>query len=107
MALLRHAERDVPFYQERFAEYGVRAADVKDFADFRRIPTLSKQDVVTNPERLLSPHGRSMVTRKATGGSTGERVVFYRDAESMARNFAHVLRNHTWTGLELGERHAL
>jgi phenylacetate-CoA ligase len=106
-ALLRHAERHVPFYQERFAEYGVRAADVKDFADFQRIPALSKHDVVRNPERLLSPHGRRVVTRKATGGSTGERVVFYRDVESMARNFAHVLRNHTWTGLELGETHAL
>ena len=26
-ALLQHAERHVPFYQQRFAEYGVRAAD--------------------------------------------------------------------------------
>ena len=105
-ALLRHAERHVPFYQQRFADHGVRAADIKDFTDFERIPTLSKQDVVHNVDRLLARSGRSMVTRKATGGSTGERMVFYRDAESMARNFAHVLRNHTWTGLTLGESHA-
>src|ERR1041385_2481172 len=105
--LLRHAERHVPLYQQRFAEYGVRAADVKDFADFARLPTLTKRDVVENAERVLSTTRRGPVTRKATGGSTGERMVFYRDAESMARNFAHVLRNHTWTGFTLGQSHAL
>ena len=106
-ALLRHAERSVPYYQKRFAEHGVRAADVKDFADFARIPTVTRRDIVENADRVLSPVRRSKVTRKATGGSTGERMVFYRDAESMARNFAHVLRNHTWTGLTLGESHVL
>jgi len=75
-ALLQHAERHVPFYQQRFAEYGVRAADVKDFADFARIPTLSKWDVVENADRVLSRARRGAVTRKATGGSTGERMVF-------------------------------
>jgi phenylacetate-CoA ligase len=106
-ALLAHAERFVPFYARRFAEHGVRAAGVKDFRDFERIPPVSKADVVAHADELLSTaEGGAMLTRKATGGSTGERLVFYRDAEAMARNFAHVLRNHTWAGLELGEPHA-
>src|SRR5439155_6255628 len=74
-ALLQHAERHVPFYQQRFAEYGVRATDVKDFGDFARIPTLTKRDVVENADRVLSRARRGAVTRKATGGSTGERRV--------------------------------
>jgi phenylacetate-CoA ligase len=107
VVLLRHAERYVPFYGRRFAEHGVRASEIKDFTDFERIPPLTKAEVVANPDALLSAAGsRSMLTRKATGGSTGERMVFYRDAEAMARNFAHVLRNYTWTGLTLGETHA-
>src|SRR5439155_24012125 len=72
-ALLQHAERHVPFYQQRFAEYGVRAADVKDFADFARIPTLSKRDVVENSDRVLSRARRGAVSRSAVGGPTGER----------------------------------
>ena len=106
-ALLRHAERNVPFYRARFAEYGIRPADVKDLSDFQRVPVLTKEDVVANVDRVLAGAGSSLLTRKATGGSTGERMVFYRDAESMARNFAHVLRNHTWTGLTLGDVHCL
>jgi phenylacetate-CoA ligase len=107
-ALLRHAEQHVPFYGRRFAEHGVRASDIKDFHDFERFPSLTKADVVAHADELLNVTGtRSMLTAKATGGSTGERMVFYRDAEAMARNFAHVLRNHTWTGLELGQTHAL
>ena len=106
-ALLQHAERNVPFYRARFADYGIRAADVKDLGDFQRVPILTKDDVVANVDGLLVGAGRPLLTRKATGGSTGERTVFYRDAESMARNFAQVLRNHTWTGLTLGDAHCL
>jgi phenylacetate-coenzyme A ligase PaaK-like adenylate-forming protein len=106
-SLVGHAERHVPFYQRRFAEHGIRASDIKDLRDFERIPPLEKAEVLANAEALLSTdRRRSLLTRKATGGSTGERMVFYRDAEAMARNFAHVLRNHTWTGLELGDSHA-
>ena len=106
VALLRHAARHVPFYGRRFAEHGLRASEIKDFGDFERVPTLTKADVVADPDALLSATGaRSMLTRKATGSSTGERMVFYRDA-AMARNFAHVLRNYTRTGLTLGEPHA-
>src|SRR5690348_623418 len=85
-ALLRHVEQRVPFYQRRFAEHGVRAADVKDLEDLERIPVLTRTDVVANPDQMLTPEGRRGAIRKATGGSTGERVVFYRDVRSMARN---------------------
>jgi phenylacetate-CoA ligase len=98
----------VPFYARRFAEYGFRASSVTDVADLARLPPLEKAEVVAQPEAFLAQdRSRAMVTRKATGGSTGERMVFYRDAEAMARNFAHVLRNHTWTGLRLGRPHVL
>lgn len=107
-ALLRHAESAVPFYGRRFAEYGIRAGAIRDLSDFTRLPPLEKRDVVADPDALLaSSGGGAMLTKKATGGSTGERMVFYRDAAGMARNFAHVLRNHTWTGWRPGERHAL
>ena len=106
-ALLRHAEATVPFYTRWFADHGIRAASVTSPADFARLPPLPKATVVANASGLLSTAGRpSLLTQKATGGSTGERMVFYRDADAMSRNFAHVLRNYTWTGLDLGDPHA-
>lgn len=105
--LVSHAERNVPFYGRRFAEHGVRAADLQDLTDLRRFPFLSKGDVLSNVDALIASTEAHGLVRKATGGSTGERVTFYRSGEGMARNFAHVLRNYTWTGLRLGEPHAL
>lgn len=104
--LLDHAERHVPFYQQHFADYGVHAADLHDLSDLRRFPLLTKAEVLANNESLIAETGRRDIVRKATGGSTGERVVFYRSAEGMARNFAHVLRNYGWAGLTLGQPHA-
>src|SRR5690348_303379 len=106
-ALLRHAESSVPFYTRSFAEHGIRAESISSPADFTRIPPLTKALAVAHSAELLSTVGRpGLLTKKATGGSTGERMVFYRDADAMSRNFAHVLRNYTWTGLHLGETHA-
>jgi len=106
-ALLRHAESSVPFYARSFAEHGIRAESISSPADFTRIPPLTKALAVTHSADLLSTAGRTgLLTQKATGGSTGERMVFYRDAEAMSRNFAHVLRNYTWAGLTLGATHA-
>jgi phenylacetate-CoA ligase len=106
-ALVLHAEQYVPFYARRFAEVGVTASDLRTPEDLRRFPLLDKKDLIAAPDALLSAATRrSNVVRKATGGSTGQRVTFYRDAAAMARNFAHVLRNYMWAGLELGELHA-
>ena len=76
--LLEHSERHVPFYRQRFADYGVRAADLHDLSDLRRFPLLKKAEVLANNAALVAETARSDLVRKATGGSTGERVVFYR-----------------------------
>ena len=104
--LLQRAEMHVPFYARRFAEHGVHAADLRDLSDLRRFPLLTKAHVLDNGAALISNAEQRNLVRKVTGGSTGERVVFYRTPEGMARNFAHVLRNYTWCGLTLGEPHA-
>ncbi len=107
-SLLRHAEGTVPYYARRFAECGVRAADIRAPADLERLPVLTKADVMADPALLRSTAPPSKgALRKATGGSTGEMMVFMRDREAMARNFAHLVRNYTWTGLRPGEPHAL
>ena len=76
--LLVHAERHVPFYRRRFAEHGIRAAELRDLTDLPRFPLLTKAEVLAQGDSMVSEIAPRGLVRKATGGSTGERVVFYR-----------------------------
>src|SRR5262249_44327971 len=41
--LLEHCLENVPYYQERFAAAGIRPAEVRTPADFRRFPLLQRR----------------------------------------------------------------
>ncbi len=50
---------------------------VKTRADFKKLPIISKSDIVSNPEGYLNPGLKSMGLPSNTGGSTGTPMAFY------------------------------
>jgi len=102
--LVRHAYQNVPFYRRRFDEAGLHPDQIRDFADLRRLPILTKSDIIGNLENLVATNLRpDEVHRSATGGSTGERTPFYRDNRCMSTKKAVELRFNRWTGWDVGE----
>lgn len=101
---LRHAERYVPFYRKRFAEYGVRVSRVKDPSDLERFPVLTKDDVRAHADELVSEVHRGNLHHSSTGGSTGEPLRFVYDHRAYERRVAAAIRANRWAGAELGEK---
>src|SRR4051812_46753003 len=52
--LLRHAFDTVPFYRERFRAAGAAPEDFRNLDDLRRLPPLTRQDIIGNRESLCS-----------------------------------------------------
>ena len=80
-ALVAYAYRHVPFYRQRFDQLGLQPEDLRERADFQKIPVLTKQDIRDHRLDLFSdearfPHDFNTVT---TGGSTGEPLTVYHD----------------------------
>lgn len=75
-SLVRAARRDVPLYRERYAGL----PDVKTWADFQRLPLLTKADIKANfPDRILSNrHDARSLYPIATSGTT-DRVMTFHD----------------------------
>jgi len=106
-AIVRHAQRNIPFYQ---ALYGRSTIEIKTLADFEALPIITKSDV-----REYTKHAKGP-TLLNTGGSSGEPVSFYIDRDAWAREWAHMhfvwrLRGYkqtdlmaTMLGKNLGER---
>ncbi|MDI3325966.1 hypothetical protein QKW35_16425 [Pontibacterium granulatum] len=65
------------FYQELYSDHGVSFESVKDLRDLKRLPTISKDDVKANIDRMVCSDLRSKGLYLTTGGSTGHPVGFF------------------------------
>ncbi|MDI3289827.1 glycosyltransferase [Polyangium sp. 15x6] len=101
---LHHAETNVPFYRRRFAEYGVRASQVKAPEDLAAFPILTKEDVRKHGSELVAETHVGKLHPSATGGSTGEPMRFAYDHPTYERRVAGALRADGWAGAEMGEK---
>ena len=101
--LLNHAYKNIEFYRKRFDEGGIHPNDIKTWADFSKIPFLTKDDVRTQRDKLFSPHHDKYI-RFYTSGSTGIPVSGYRDKHCNEFKRACGLRSSLWSGYEIGDR---
>ncbi len=103
-SLLHHAYATVPFYRARFQALGLHPNDVRDFADFRRLPVLTKADLRRHEAGLLSSaYDPAALHRKTTSGSTGVAVTVRLDDASLQWKRACTLRSDEWSGWRFGE----
>ena len=102
--LLEHCEREVPYYQRRWRELGVRVADLRSLDDYARLPVLTKADIRENFEALQATSWRGRLLFKRTGGSTGEPLRFGYTRESNDRRTAVMWRGYGWAGSRMGRR---
>ena len=97
------AVRNVPYYYEKFDELHLRPQDVRSVAELGVIPCLTKQDIRDNLERMRSRKARK-VTQFATGGSTGQPLIFYLGPTRVSSDVAARMRAEAWFGVGIGDR---
>lgn len=98
LKLIEHARSNVPYYRD-----SLEGLSIESMEDMERIPLLTKKKIRENlnhirsenltPERFIS---------NSTGGSTGEKLLFYSDSNAALGGFA--LRGNLWTGWEPGDK---
>jgi phenylacetate-CoA ligase len=107
-AMIHHAYATVPFYRDRFDQYGIDPEQIQNFDDYRRLPVLTKADIRGRPGRLLSDlFDPDTLHTKKTSGSTGVALVIRCDEAAMQFKRACTLRSDEWSGWRFGEPVAL
>jgi phenylacetate-CoA ligase len=128
--LLRYAYDFCPYYTEKFKSIGLVPEEVTNLQDLRRIPPLSRQEVIERAKELIDvryhhslepaqlskrgpgqpiPMGRfrrHKLVRNTSSGSTGAPVTSYEDGSATAVNWAFELRLRHWFGFDPGVREA-
>lgn len=86
--LITHASKTVPFYQRWFNEQKITASDIRGWADFKRLPIISRADIDQNLADFTSSEFKlHRGSPASTSGSSGRVLKFYRswNTESFRR----------------------
>jgi phenylacetate-CoA ligase len=104
-AILTYAHARSPFYRSRWPSFA--GADIST-ADriLRELPLLSKADLQSSMADLEARPRPRRVSRKTTGGSTGEPVTLLKDREGTAAERAAMWLAYGWHGIHFGDRGA-
>ncbi len=98
-AAVSHAYRHCAFYRERWGA----EPRIQSLEDIRSIPILSKADVRTRQDSILTdaiPHDQLIEAR--TGGSTGKALVLFFDERCQEHRNAAAMRSDYWAGWRPG-----
>lgn len=105
LKLLRHAQKNSSFYQRRFAEAGLNAAEVRSPDDLKRIPPLTREDLRLHLDEIKSQGYRQEdLLPAATGGTTDTPVPIVRGRDAVAWKSAVQLRFNAWAGMLPGDK---
>jgi phenylacetate-CoA ligase len=102
--ILAYAKRSVPFYGEALADMPDDGA--KTLVDLQGLPFTTKADLKGNHEAMISRERFYLLTKKTTGGSTGEPITIPKTRDAMAWELAATWRGYSWAGIDIGDRQA-
>jgi phenylacetate-CoA ligase len=94
--------RHVPYVRRRMQEAGVEPGQIRDAADLTRLPLLTKADIRRHRAELRSTQA-GRLSPFATGGSTGEPLIFDLGKRRIASRVACRQRVARWWGVSLGD----
>lgn len=97
-AIIKHAYTNVKFYHDRFREKGLYPDDIKTTKDLKKLPIISKEDVIKKPDDFISKNIEiDNCIKKTSSGSTGTPFTIYFDkignAHDIAINYRALLEN--------------
>ena len=101
LTTLRQAVRRSPFYQKRYAEYGVDLPSIRSVEDIHRLPVITKSDVRKHRDTIYIGH-RWIKSTGHTSGTSGTPLVVYRDYRSTIKEGAYLWAQRALVGFHPG-----
>jgi len=101
--LVQYASQNIPYYQKIIQEHNLRFSKDTIFADIKKFPLLTKDIIRKNFEQLYKFRDNTYY-KNTSGGSTGEPIILYQDADYFAWNTATKVLFDEWAGRKIGER---
>ena len=101
--LMVHAYENTDFYRRRFDDAGFNPYTFRYPDQLEGIPVLTKDQIRENNRAMLAKNVRpDEVHTSQTGGTSGVKMIFYRDNKCLAGKEASLHRFDRWAGWDFG-----
>ncbi len=95
----------MPYYNESFDQHSFNPYKMNSFADFEKLPFLTKRIVRDNIDKFIARGvDRSQLLKVKTGGSTGDPLVLYLCNKRRSADMAAKLRMLNWHGVGISDK---
>lgn len=102
--LIDIAYNNTEFYKNKFVNSKFHPRDIKKLEDIRKIPILSKNELLVNKDKIQIKKAGEKMYFAETSGSTGKPLIFYRDQDWDAWNRASMFRGYSWYNVKPWEK---
>ena len=104
-SLLCHSYGTTRYYKDLFDSVDFNPYDFQSFEDLERIPYLTKNIIRVEGDSLLSStYTPAQLHSSETGGTTGVKMIFWRNNDCLSPKEAGRYRFEQWAGWDFGER---
>lgn len=104
--LLNYAYKHTKYYNRLFTKERLLPNDIKSISDLERLPVLTKDIIRNNFTDIISDNIYSRPSIKsATGGSSGDPLIYYQDNLSWSMCNANNILNWEKTGYKFGDKY--
>ncbi|WP_196892726.1 phenylacetate--CoA ligase family protein [Aureivirga marina] len=93
------AYESTEFYKKTFDEIGIKPNDIETLEDLKKLPVLTKNELLSNVEEIHSSNTFKKVFIASTSGTTGNSLSFKRNEEADSFNRASIFRGYSWYGV--------
>ena len=101
--LLKYAISNCPYYKQHLSDHGIAISSIECLADFKKIPTITKSELVNHYATIQSTKKYLLSSSKTTGGSTGQAITIVKNSDALARERAVTWRAYEWAGVGVGD----
>lgn len=103
--ILTYARRHSAFYRNRWPA-GSKIDNLTARSYLQSLPLVSKADLQDHADEMLAIPRIRRVTRKTTGGSTGQAVTIVKDRRALGLEMAATWLGYGWFGVHIGDKQA-
>ena len=103
-ALINHAYETVPYYRRIFDERGLTPVDIRSPEDLTKLPILSKRDILSHKEEMVSTGIPREKLIPYMSGGTGDQITFYVTKEQLSWELAAEFRAYGWADYRVGDK---
>lgn len=102
---IKHAYVHTNYYEKLLDDAGIKPDDIKTSEDLSKLPVLTKKNVTENFQDIVPDNLRDIPYKKsATGGSTGDPMLYWLDKRSWSMMNADKIFNWEKVGYNYGDK---